>query len=133
MASSMKFALGKAFVLSLCVSPCTGGLLPKYRMLNSTVALGNTSSQQVLGLGVPNARSPTEYWCFDMEDLSSMKCCGLGDNECNHAAVCYDQVDCQDGCELDRPIGIDSGTTLFTWYVFGFSTLCEKGSYEADD
>lgn len=109
---------------------CAGGVLPTrsqpYRngttSTNTTASSGNSSSSQVVPEhGVINSvHSPTEYWCFDTFDLSYVECCGLGDDAdaCNHAAVCFDQVDCEEGCKLDMPISAESGTISFTWYVF---------------
>lgn len=111
---------------------CAGGVLPTsfgpYRngttTINTTASSPGTSSpppQVGPGQGVINtAHSPTEYWCFDIFHLSYVECCGLGDDadECNHAAVCFDQVDCEEGCELDMPTSAESGTISFTWYAF---------------
>lgn len=111
----MKFVLSKILLLGLRASLCAGGLLPKYPMPNGTVASGDPS-QRVPGLGTVNAHSPTDYWCFDTFDLCDVECCGMGDADCDHAAVCFDQVGCQDGCDLSMPLSAESGTISFTWY-----------------
>lgn len=137
-----KFVIGKALLFGLWAAGlCAGGLLPpvkhSYLMPNSTingVASGNLSfsslsqqKQMSPQLKVANAvhsplssPSPIEYWCFDTLDLSYMECCGLGDpgDDCKHAAaVCFDQVECQDGCELELAQGVaaESRTTSFSW------------------
>lgn len=125
MASGMtEFVIGKALLFGLwAASLCAGGLLPpiksSYLMPNGTV---NGVASGNLSFSSSSSPSPTEYWCFDTFDLSYMECCGLGDpgDDCKHAAaVCFDQVECQDGCELDLAQGIaaESGATSFSWYV----------------
>lgn len=134
MASGMaRPVLGWTLLFALwAASLGAGGLLPPskspYLMPNGTihgVASRNLSSfsHQLGVLNTAHSSSPAETWCFDTHGLSDTECCGLDDtgNGCKHAAaVCFDQVDCQDGCELDLAQGAsaESATTLFSWYVF---------------